>query len=195
MKGKCFSMCNRGQRNKSDFYQTPYSMIEQLLEHEWFTHGKTLLEPACGEGAIVKVLKKRGFKPQYSDIIEGTDFLKETECFDYLITNPPYSLANEFILKAKKVIKNKFAMLLPISYLHGQRRYKDIWTDTTFPLCRVHIFTRYPLLSSEIREDGKYKTCMQVYAWYVWKKQHPSMLAPRIHWIDNDKYVLRKGDK
>jgi len=36
MKGKCISACNRGQRNKSDFYQTPYSMTEQLLENEIF---------------------------------------------------------------------------------------------------------------------------------------------------------------
>jgi hypothetical protein len=194
MKGKCFSMCDRGQRNKSDFYQTPYSMTEQLLDNEYFSKDDTLIEPAAGEGAIVKVLKKRGYKPQYSDIIDGTDFLKEQEIFDNLITNPPYSLAFEFIQKAKDIIQWKFAMLLPLSYLHGQKRFNELWLDTEiFPLHTVYVFTRYPLLTDKVREDGKYKTGMQVYAWFVWyrfPKTHPL-----IYWIDNDKYVLRKGDK
>ena len=31
IKGKCFSACNRGQRKESDFYETPYSITQQLL--------------------------------------------------------------------------------------------------------------------------------------------------------------------
>lgn len=42
-KGKCFSAVNRGQRKKSDFYQTPYSMTKQLFDHvEFNSKGKVV---------------------------------------------------------------------------------------------------------------------------------------------------------
>lgn len=80
----------------------------------------SILEPACGNGAIVKVLKEKGF----AKIIcydKETNFLKETKQYPYIITNPPYSLAYEFIQKAKEIAYSEFAMLLPLSYLHGKK--------------------------------------------------------------------------
>ncbi len=130
--GKNFS-CNNanGNRNKSDFYQTPYSLTKELLKRERFKG--TILEPACGEGAIVKVLEEFYNNIFYYDIKQGNDFLFETREFDNIITNPPYSLFLEFILKAKKVAKNKIAMLLPLSYLHGKERLDKVWNDKDFP--------------------------------------------------------------
>jgi hypothetical protein len=84
-------------------------------------------------------------------------------------------------------------MLLPLSYLHGKRRYDNIWNDIKFRLSNVVVFTRYPLIGEPLREDGKYHTGMQVYAWYLWSKYSESY-RPVINWIDNDKYVLRKGE-
>jgi hypothetical protein len=34
-KGKCFSAVNRGQRKKSDFYETPYLMTEHYAWYIW----------------------------------------------------------------------------------------------------------------------------------------------------------------
>lgn len=55
--GKNFS-CNNssGKRHASDFYQTPYSITDLLLEREALVG--TVLEPACGELAIVSRLPK-----------------------------------------------------------------------------------------------------------------------------------------
>lgn len=193
-KGKNFSCNNTGKRKKSDFYETPYSLTQQFIDEEFFSKQKLILEPSCGEGAIVKQLEKNDFKVIGKDLITtGNNFLEEKEQYPYLITNPPFSLAYEFIIKAKKIITEKFALLLPLSYLHGEQRYNNIYKDKTFPLTKIYVFTRYPMLGEPLREDGKYHTGMMVYAWFVWEK-NKNIYNPEIYWISNQKYVLSKKD-
>lgn len=189
-KGKNFSCNNLGQRKKSDFYETPYSITEQFLLKGHFDAHQEVLEPACGQGAIVRVLQKLGCSNITSYDIEK-NFLTETVQYDQIITNPPFSLADEFILKAKEIARDRFAFLLPLSYLHGKRRYDTIWTNKTFPLSRVYVFTRYPMLGDALRDDGCYRTGMMVYAWYLWERE--ATHNPVIDWIDNNQYVLKAG--
>jgi len=186
---KNFSKNNTGKRNAKDFYQTPYSLTREFLKREKFQGN--ILEPASGKCAIVKVLKEFNYIVKNSDLNTGDDFLNfdENNKFDNIVTNPPYSLFLQFILKSKKIARNKIAMLLPLFYLHGQERLIKLWSDKEFPLAKVYVFSRYPMLSETLREDGKFKTGMQVYAWYVWKKTYKN--EPVIKWIDVNKYVLR----
>jgi hypothetical protein len=192
IKGKNFSANNvSGKRKKSDFYETPYSITRHLLNVEDFDYNLIICEPACGDGAIVKVLREKTNNTIFYDIEKN--FLTEIEQYDYIITNPPFSIAYEFIQKAKIVAKKKFAFLLPLSYLHGKKRYDDIYSDKEYPLKKVYVFTRYPMLGEKLREDGKYNTGMMVYAWFIFEKNYngPSM----IDWIDNNSDVLSKNDK
>jgi hypothetical protein len=190
IKGKNFSLNNvNGKRRKSDFYETPYSLTQLLLDRE--TMLGNILEPACGDGAIVKVLKDNGYT-EITAYDKETNFLKETKKYDTVITNPPFSLAYEFIQKAKEVSENKIYMLLPLNYLHGKKRYDNIYQDKDFGLRSVYVFTRYPLLGELLRKDGKHNTGMVVYAWYVFQKGYNG--NPEIDWLDNDSYILRKGE-
>lgn len=185
MTGKNFSFANLGQRRKADFYETPYSMTKQLLEVEEISG--SVLEPAYGKGAIL------GFLPVGTVFYDAdVDFLIETRQFDCIVTNPPYSLAFEFILKAKKVALNKFCFLLPLAYLHGKKRFDTIYSDRAFPLARIYVFTRYPMLGDSLRQDGKYRTGMLVYAWFVWQRSHQG--EPVIRWLDNQPYILSARD-
>lgn len=178
--GKNFSCNNTGKRKKSDFYETPFSLTKQLLAVESLVG--EVLEPACGNGAISSLIQCTAYDAE-------TDFFKEEKRYDTIITNPPYSLAYQFIQKAKEVSKNKIVFLLPLSYLHGKKRFDDIWSDRKFPLARVYVFTRYPMLGEKLRPDGKYNTGMMVYAWFVWERSHKG--KPEINWIDNDNFVVR----
>ena len=190
-KGKNFSANNStGKRKKSDFYETPYSITSHLLESEDFDKTLTVCEPACGAGAIVKVLEKEWKEVTSYDI--ETNFLLQTETYDYVITNPPFSLAYEFVQKAKQLATKKFAFLLPLSYLHGKSRYDGIYMDKQYGLKKVYVFTRYPMLGDTLREDGKYNTGMMVYAWYIFENHFGG--DPTIDWIDNNKDVLSKKD-
>lgn len=165
-------------------------MTEKFLLSECFDYSQTVLEPASGEGAIVTVLSRFFKNVTFYD--KEKDFLTENKKYDLIITNPPFSLSLAFLLKAKQIAKKKIAFLFPLSYLHGKERYDKIYNDKEFPLAKVFIFTRYPLLTSEKpRKDGKYKTGMMVYAWYVFDKSHKG--DPVIKWIDNNEDILKNA--
>ena len=189
-KGKNFSRNNRGQRKKSDFYETPYSMTDHLLKREPFDFSQSVCEPACGAGAITKILSEH-FTGDITSYDAEVNFLSETGQYEYIVTNPPFSLAMEFIKKAKTVATNKFALLLPLSYLHGKRRFDEVYNDRSYGLKNVYVFTRYPLLGEELRDDGKYRTGMMVYAWYVFKNGYAA--DPVIKWIDNNDDIYRES--
>jgi hypothetical protein len=184
--GKNFSGANMGQRKKSDFYETPYSMTRHLLNKHTFT--SEVLEPACGNGAIVKVLNEFNFNVTAYD--KEIDFLLETRKFENVITNPPFSLAHEFIEKCQEICTEQFALLLPLSYLHGKKRYDDFYGGNKVNLHSVYVFTRYPMLGDELRDDGKYRTGMMVYAWLVFHRKE-IIREPVIRWIDNDCDVIK----
>jgi hypothetical protein len=151
MKGKDFF----SRKRKDDNVYTPYSMAEQLLENEKFDYNRSVLEPASGVLAIFNVLSDKGFLPIHGDIKNGFDFLKkenitayENKPFDYIITNPPYSLWDEFIQKAKEIAIEKFAFLGRLEFLTGISRYNNkIYSDPNYPLTKVYIFVRKVNLS------------------------------------------------
>ena len=199
-KGKNFSKNRiRSERNPGDFYQTPPPLTRLFLqEYKAIDQKDTILEPACGKMAIFNVLEEMDFQNVSAyDLETGIDFFDEQKQFDWIITNPSFSKTFEWILKCKEVARRGFALLLPLTYLHGQARYEKIYKDLTYPLKHVFIFTRYTQLGAEIREDGKIETGMQIYAWFVWKAFHQSMVDfdPKIHWLDNNEFVLRKEKK
>ena len=192
-KGKNFSANNAtGKRKKSDFYETPYTLTRKFLDVEYFNKNSTVCEPACGGGAITRVLKEHWEDDKVTAYDQETNFLWETGEYDYIITNPPFSIAFEFIQRAKLVAKSKFAFLLPLSYLHGKKRFDEIYSDRTYGLEKVYVFTRYPMLGEALREDGKYNTGMMVYAWYVWTNGYSGL--PTVDWLDNNEDVLSKKD-
>ena len=193
-KGKNFSANNAtGKRKKSDFYETPYTLTRKFLDVEYFNKNSTVCEPACGGGAISKVLNEYWEDDKITAYDKETNFLWDYNDYDYIITNPPFSLAFEFIQKAKQLAKSKFALLLPLSYLHGKKRFDEIYSDRDYGLEKVYVFTRYPMLGEPLREDGKYNTGMMVYAWYVWTNGYSGQ--PTIDWLDNNEDVLSKKDK
>lgn len=192
--GKNFRARNPAAARKGDLYETPYSMTTQLLEVERFSTWEPILEPACGNGAIVRPLEKAGFKVHAFDIATGADFLAldyEGRPWPQIITNPPYSLASEFVLQAKRSCSSKFAFLLPLDYLHGLDRFKTIFLDDDFPLARVWTFVRRPDLRAPIREDGKYPTGALTFAWFIWDRSHRGPYQGG--WINNQQFVLKAG--
>ena len=193
-KGKNFSANNAtGKRKKSDFYETPYTLTRKFLDVEYFDKSLSVCEPACGGGAISKVLNEYWEYDKITAYDKETNFLWDYNEYNYIITNPPFSLAFEFIQKAKQLAKSKFALLLPLSYLHGKKRFDEIYSDREYGLEKVYVFTRYPMLGETLREDGKYNTGMMVYAWYVWANGYSG--NPTIDWLDNNEDVLSKKDK
>lgn len=199
MKGKCYSQVNRGQRKKSDLYQTPGKLIDSLFENVIFDEKATVLEPCIGEGEIIlKLFDRFKYENIYAtELMYGTNFFNWNKTVDYIITNPPFSLANEFIIKAKKICEYKFAFLMKLNYLQGQWRYNNIYNiRDNFPLTKIFIYTRMPTLELTTREDGKYNTGMQAMAWYIWEKSPFEVAShPIISWIDSSTHTVKKSRK
>lgn len=196
-KGKNFSKANRGQRNANDFYQTPYSMTEQLLCRLRIRNLKRVLEPAAGAGAILKVLRENGVDCSGYDLSrDGLDFMEDMPgSADWIITNPPFSRSLDFIQQCKRVARRGFWLLMPIEYLHGQERFEKVYNARDgYPLKHVCIFTRRAMLSDTVRDDGCYPTGMVTWAWYGWERTTLFRRAhkPTIDWINNNQFVLRK---
>lgn len=108
-------------RRPLDFYPTPPHATQALVDREQFTG--LILEPACGEGAVVRVFRKHGYDVEATDILDGNDFFARTEKAANIVTNPPYRHNLDFILHAKKIATRKIAMLLPVEFLHGGTRF------------------------------------------------------------------------
>ena len=107
-------------RNGSpDNYQTPPEALIPLfpyLKKKW-----KIWECAWGEGNLFNELKRKGFEVIGTDINSGKDFLNSNCRCDCVITNPPYSLKDDFIEKCYEIGK-PFALLLPLTALEGKRR-------------------------------------------------------------------------
>jgi hypothetical protein len=154
MEGKDFF----SRKSKSDFFETPYSMSEQLFENEFNNEnenfGKRILEPACGNYAIYKILKKYFSRINCIDIKYGQDFFNYHHRCNYIITNPPFSLWDEFVQKAKQVAIEKFAFLGRLEFLTGISRHENkLYYDPEYPLTKVYYFVRKVNLSFFDKEE------------------------------------------
>ncbi|MCC6837039.1 MAG: class I SAM-dependent methyltransferase [Bacteroidia bacterium] len=107
------------QGSKDDF-QTPPSALEPLykfLKPSW-----TIWECAAGKGNLSRALRRKGYKVISTDILSGHDFLEyEPKEYDCTITNPPFSLKQEFLQRAYCLGK-PFAFLLPLTTLESAKR-------------------------------------------------------------------------
>jgi len=154
-----------------DFYPTPAWATEALLAYETF-EGE-VWECACGDGAMAKVLKKAPYPlvSVYSTDLHDRgyglwpiDFLKSELAVDNIVTNPPFNLAEDFILKALALAKKKVAIFSRLALLESARRYRNLFKDN--PPARVLVFTeRVTLYPSGLVTAG---TSTIAYAWLIW---------------------------
>lgn len=173
------SATNRGrEREANDNYPTPEWLTEAILLELGDYWGGPLLEPAAGEGAIVRILK-RAFptaQTDAGDIVSGQDFLTypwPRNHYKLIITNPPYSLAESFARRALELIRPDGAvvLLLRLSFLASQQR--AAWMRRTHP--SVFVTPRRPCF---VR--GKSDNCE--YGWFVWHN-----VPAAIRWLETER--------
>jgi len=160
------------KRPESDFYSTPISLVWELLKLPIMDNIKTVLEPACGENAISDQLAEAGKKVISTDIRTGCDFLTDKKydniypVADAIITNPPFSLFDEFVTKAKHI--SPIVIMIAKTNFFGayQRNANGIWKD----LSHVYIFNRQVDYRTPYRNDGCFNVGNLITGWFVWEK-------------------------
>lgn len=155
------------ERPEQDYYNTPFSLSWELLNLNIIPKGVTIYEPACGSGAISSQLKKAGHNVVEDDIrTTGKNFLNCTDHYEWLITNPPFSLFDEFVLKAKECSDN-FAFIMKTNFLGAHSRIKKgIWTN----LSKLYIFDRQVDYRTPLLDSGELCVGNLITGWGIWSK-------------------------
>ena len=174
-----------GGRQKDDFYATPTSATEALLRAE--SLDGPIWEPACGDGAISKVLEAAGCRVVSTDLVDrgyGTprvDFLMEWQPrAPNIVTNPPFKLATQFVLKALQLTTGKVAMLLKVGFLEGLER-APVFDNS--PFARLWVFRRRQTFLRNGDESFTMNGAggMIAYGWFVWDRGHRG--PPTLGWL------------
>lgn len=159
------SIFNRTQQavGSSDNFQTPIyplAILEKCLGNR--LKNKVVVDPACGEGRILEYYGKNNLVSgnDINDLYTEfpRDFLKVEDQKDFtatylspdckfedaiIITNPPYSLKNEFIEQCLS-LRIPFAMLMPLTALGTKHRwdiFKEHGIELIIPRNRVNYKT------------------------------------------------------
>lgn len=178
-------------KQMNNFYATHPSVTQDLLRYEVFNH--KILEPFCGSGTMAEVIKKSGYSVDAYDIIDrgygkvGDFFRVDYPTKEYdIITNPPYDENLILIIKRCLILcKNKVALLLPITFLSGKRRYDEIYSKQ--PPSRVYVYRERINIAmdgdfTKFNKSARNITC---YAWYIWEREHNAVTE--LKWIKNIK--------
>lgn len=188
----------RGQKldpSGSDDYPTPAWCVHRLLEW-WTPRMGVWVEPAAGNGSLIRTVDSclsRVYTPEWwvyevnpNKRVELLDtksvtrlktasFLEQCvveEEVTAVITNPPYTYAAEFILKARELYPHaEVVMLLRVGLMESDGR-ADFWRQVGIPDLGI-----LPNRASFINAaSGALKTDSTVYAWFVWP---PATQEPR----------------
>lgn len=111
---------NKSMKNKNDERYTPPILVKPILQY--LKPNATIWCPFDTENSeFVILLREAGYKVIYSHICLGQDFFEyePKEKYDYIISNPPFSVKLEVLDRLYKLNK-PFAMLLNIECLNYQ---------------------------------------------------------------------------
>jgi hypothetical protein len=176
------SSTKRGrERNRADNYPTPAWCVTRFLEAVTLPSG-VWLEPCAGDGAIIRAVNAMpGRGPNRWDALElrakpmaaldSIPNVSPTRCdalkvlsygnlsYSVAISNPPFSLAQEFI-DACRGVATQTVMLLRLNFLASEKRH--FYMTSTRP--DVYVLPNRPSFV------GGGKTDSIEYAWFHW---HP----------------------
>jgi hypothetical protein len=185
----------REPKDSLDDFPTPpwatRAVMEHILEPEFgLMRPMTCWEPACNRGYMARPLAEYFGRVHTSDIEdygwEGmdreTDFLfpgSETVLgdVDWIITNPPFRLAEQFIHRALTIAREGVAIIQRNAFAEGDDRYKTIFQPRRPAIIAQHV-ERVPMQKGTCYDTSETATA---YSWFIWTRE-PSPFT-RFEWI------------
>lgn len=126
-------MNHQFKQNKADEYYTKEYAITPLLKYiptkttVWCPFDKE-------ESNFVKLLREHGCNVIYSHIDTGQDFFEyEPQNYDYIVSNPPYSL-RERILERLFLLQKPFALLINEAGLFDSKKRYELLKNNQFEI-------------------------------------------------------------
>lgn len=167
-----------------DFPTPPWAtraLFEHVLADRVGWQDLTCLEPACGAGHMATPLRERfgvveAFDAHDYGYAGVRDFLSSppaASSYDWIVTNPPFRLAEEFIETSLDVASVGVAVIVRTMFLEGRGRYERLFSKR--PPTRIGQFTeRVPMVRGRLRKESKTATG---YAWLVWERDRANTLS------------------
>lgn len=164
-----------GKESLDDFPTPPWAtraFIEHVIGGRPSANGLSALEPACGRGFMSSVLEEYFATVKSSDLHDYgyggvSNFLEsdyEDKSFDWVITNPPFKLAEDFIMRGLSIARVGVAMLTRTVFIESIGRYERI-----FSVRPPNIFAQYaervPMVRGRLDKTASTATG---YGWLLW---------------------------
>ncbi len=188
------------ERNtKNEVYRTPDYAFKPLFDYrpDWFT-GQGC-DPSAGDGRMLAEIVRRGNTgPHYAaDIREEEEALMRAnlpedtqieigdylwnmdvpDC-DFMITNPPFTLAVDFVKKARTHTRGPIFILQSVSWQGTNKRSR--WLKEESGLAYVLNLSRRPKWEVDV---GTAHSNIWDFAWFVFLPDYRDL--PRMDWIFN----------
>ncbi|MDG9793039.1 SAM-dependent methyltransferase [Brucella anthropi] len=189
-------------KDSADDFPTPPWATRALIEHVIGSpenlRSKACLEPACGRGFMSKPLSEYfghvdsadAYHYGFAPVRDFLTYPYEAQSHDWVITNPPFRLAEEFVERAMAVAREGVAILARTVFLESVGRYEGIFSKTP-PSKFAQFSERVPMVKGRV--DAKASTATG-YAWFVWEKG-AEIAHPRLMWVPPCRRLLEKdGD-
>ena len=180
-----------------DDFPTPPWATRALIEHvigPQSLNKMSCLEPACGAGHMAKVLKEYFGHVLYGDahdygygpVQDYLTFPYQTDAVDWVITNPPFRLAEDFVVRSLDIASRGVAVLVRSVFLESVGRYNRLFEKAP-PSKFAQFVERVPMVRGRL--DAKATTATG-YAWLVW--EHGISDRSRVVWIPPCRRKLEK---
>lgn len=143
------------------------------------TSSLTAWEPASGLAHMSDVLSEAFASVHSSDVHDygyqdsvgsfiglGADVAMPPGPIDWVITNPPFNLAEEFALRALEVAEYGVALIVRSNWSEGQDRYKNIFSQHR-PSLIVQFSERVPMVKERWDPEAGTATA---YSWFIWMR-------------------------
>lgn len=200
-----------------DDFPTPPWAVRALVEHviwpslnvydpkSYCKSLQNVWEPACNRGFLARPLKEYFGRVHSSDIHDYseewggqervTDFLYrgsepphfERNGIDWIITNPPFRLAQQFFERAADLRARNVALLVRSAFIEGVGRYEALFKRTP-PSIFAQFSERVPMVKGRCDPDVSSATA---YCWLVWLEGEEGC---RLQWIPPCRRRLERAD-
>lgn len=191
-----------------DFLPTPpwatRALCEKLERIEGRLWARTCWEPACGGGHMVLPLREYfgtvhasdvrdygGDQERVVDFLLGWPAPPHIDCsgIDWIITNPPFRLAEDFAMRGFDVAGRGVALLVRSQFLEGVGRFSRLYVKR--PPTYIYQFTeRVPMHKGRLLRKGSTATA---YCWLVWCRGR-EQAETKFFWIAPCRRRLERDD-
>lgn len=187
-----------------DYPSPPWAtraLCEKLIDHGEALHLQHVWEPACKRGFMARPLGEYFDHVHATDVTDygypdqdGTaDFLidwgQDAPDVDWVITNPPFRLAADFVRQGLKVARRGVAVFVRTAFVEGQGRYHSLFRPTPewlfLPFVERVPLWRGVLLDPDVpintwsdrtqTVEVRKPSTATAYAWLVWTVDPPAV--------------------